>query len=377
MAVRIYSLAKDLKVDSKELVDICTQIGIGGKGSALASLSDDEVVKIQDYFKGGAGAKATTKGGGGGGAAAAPERPRERAQGGGKMPVISTPRPTGPLSGLRKGQREDEAPPAEDDEPAVLEAAEAATAEEAIAPVTRATPLPHAEPEGPRSPGPLAGRMRRDEYIGPGGATGKPPALENKLSGGAGNAPGGGGKPAGTPPPRMRPAIKLAPMPTVEPQKPTRAKAGEAVMKPDMKLPADALRASKSGSKPLAAHLRRHEDAVDAAKKKTLAEEESAKAAKGRRGGKLPPAKGEEGPMLGGREERQLARRRTPTSRGDDDGSRGPRRYSRQKRRSTGVKPRRRARSASPCSCPARCASCRPRPACLGRISCEFSWPKA
>ncbi|MBA3483963.1 MAG: translation initiation factor IF-2 [Pirellulales bacterium] len=333
MAVRIYSLAKDLKVDSKELVDICTQIGIGGKGSALASLSDDEVVKIQEYFKGAPGAKATAKGGGGG-AVASPERPRERPQAGGKMQVISTPRPTGPLSGLRKGQREEGAPPAEDDEPATLEVAEATTGEEASAPVTRATPPAHAEPEGPRSPGPLAGRMRRDEYIGPGGAAGKPPALENKLSGGAGNTPGGGGKPAGTPPARTRPAIKLAPMPTVEPQKPTRAKAGEAVMKPDMKLPADALRASKSGSKPLAAHLRRHEDAVDAAKKKT---EEEAKAGKGRRG-KLP-VKGEEGPMLGGREERQLARRRTPTSRGDDEGgsSRGPRRFSRQKRRSTGV----------------------------------------
>jgi translation initiation factor IF-2 len=127
-------------------------------------------------------------------------------------------------------------------------------------------------------------------------------------------------------------------MPTVEPQKPSRGKAGEAVMKPDMKLPADALRASKSGSKPLAAHLRRHEDALDTAKKKTAAEEESAKAAKRR--GKLPPAKGEEGPLLGGREERQLARRRTPTSRGgDDDGRtmRPGRRMSRQKRRSTGV----------------------------------------
>jgi translation initiation factor IF-2 len=52
LAVRIYSLAKELKVDSKELVDLCTQIGITGKGSALASLSEDEVVKIQDYFKG-------------------------------------------------------------------------------------------------------------------------------------------------------------------------------------------------------------------------------------------------------------------------------------------------------------------------------------
>ena len=38
MAVRIYSLAKELKLDSKVLVDICTSAGVLGKGSALASL---------------------------------------------------------------------------------------------------------------------------------------------------------------------------------------------------------------------------------------------------------------------------------------------------------------------------------------------------
>ncbi|MFM8400970.1 MAG: translation initiation factor IF-2 N-terminal domain-containing protein, partial [Pirellula sp.] len=43
MAVRIYSLAKDLGIDSKELVDMCARIGIQGKGSALASLEDDEI----------------------------------------------------------------------------------------------------------------------------------------------------------------------------------------------------------------------------------------------------------------------------------------------------------------------------------------------
>ena len=42
MAVRIYNLAKDLKVDSKDLVDLCKKAGIAGKGSALASLSDEE-----------------------------------------------------------------------------------------------------------------------------------------------------------------------------------------------------------------------------------------------------------------------------------------------------------------------------------------------
>ena len=38
MAVRIYTLAKELKIDSKELVEICTRAGIQDKGSALASM---------------------------------------------------------------------------------------------------------------------------------------------------------------------------------------------------------------------------------------------------------------------------------------------------------------------------------------------------
>jgi translation initiation factor IF-2 len=325
LAVRIYSLAKDLKVDSKELVDICTQIGIGGKGSALASLSDDEVVKIQEYFKN-PGAKAAAKGGGAT-AVAAPERPRDRGQVGGKMPVISTSRPAGPLSGLRRGQREESAPTVET--PSAPTAKEAA-APEVSAPAARATPSTH-EAEGPRSPGPLAGRMRRDDYIGPGGVSGKPPVIEQKPSG------GGGSKPAGAPPQRSRPAVKLAPMPTVEPPKPGRAKAGDVpVLKPDMKLPADALKASKSGSKPLAAHLRRHEDALDTAKKKQLVEEEeAAKPGKGKRGGK--GVKTDDAVLLGGREERQLARRRTSNLRGDDDQAvpaRPARRINRQKRKS-------------------------------------------
>ena len=106
MAVRIYSLAKELKVDSKELVDLCTQIGITGKGSALASLSEDEVVKIQDYFKG-SGPKSAAKGGPA--APVAPERPRQAGNVGGRMPVIVTPKPSGPLSSLRK-LRDDEQP---------------------------------------------------------------------------------------------------------------------------------------------------------------------------------------------------------------------------------------------------------------------------
>ena len=53
MPKRIYALAKELQIDSKELVDICTRIGILNKGSALASLEDDEVARISKYLAGG------------------------------------------------------------------------------------------------------------------------------------------------------------------------------------------------------------------------------------------------------------------------------------------------------------------------------------
>jgi translation initiation factor IF-2 len=50
MATRIYSLAKDLGLDNKELVEIVKRAGITGKGSALASLEDDEVEKVRQHM---------------------------------------------------------------------------------------------------------------------------------------------------------------------------------------------------------------------------------------------------------------------------------------------------------------------------------------
>jgi translation initiation factor IF-2 len=319
-------LAKELKVDSKELVDLCTAIGIGGKGSALASLSDDEVVKVREHLKGGPGGARPAAKSDGGGVAVAPVRPAQPAKSG-KMPVIQTPRPAGPLSGVRRPPREE--PSTLESEPHDI-AAEAEAAPVASAPAPRPAAPPASEPDHPRSPGPLAGVMRRDDYVSPGPMSGKPPVLEDKPTPRT-------SKPAGTPP-RARPAVKLAPLPAAEPPKPGKGKSGEpAVMKPDMKLPADALRASKSGSKPLAAHLRRHEDALETAKRskeKPAVADETAKAGRGRRG---KGGKADEGdaPLLGGREERQLARRRTTPARGDDDAPvRSVRRINRTKRKS-------------------------------------------
>lgn len=49
MATRIYALAKELKIDSKVLVDVCMKAGVSRNGSALASLTDGEVEKVR-YF---------------------------------------------------------------------------------------------------------------------------------------------------------------------------------------------------------------------------------------------------------------------------------------------------------------------------------------
>jgi translation initiation factor IF-2 len=49
--IRIYALAKDLKIDSKELVEFCNKAGIPGKGSALASLEDDEIAKLKTWME--------------------------------------------------------------------------------------------------------------------------------------------------------------------------------------------------------------------------------------------------------------------------------------------------------------------------------------
>src|ERR1700720_651148 len=37
------------------MVEICAKAGVTGKGSALASLTDDEMVKVNTYLAGGAG----------------------------------------------------------------------------------------------------------------------------------------------------------------------------------------------------------------------------------------------------------------------------------------------------------------------------------
>ncbi len=299
MAVRIYALAKELKLDSKELVDICTKAGIPGKGSALASLTDDEAEKVRQFLKGGgrkpkSAAAATQK----------PQRPAESARTG-KMPVIVTSKPT------------PHAQPSTTNEPT-----QPATSEEQ--PLAASSQSTAATPAEPRAPGPLAAALRREDYVGP-GSKGKVPTV------GAEGKPGGRKKANGTSTTeRTRPAVKLAPMPTPAKRSGGTTESEPPAQKPDMKLPADVLGAGKLGSKPLAAHLRRHErtlelDRKNGGKKDTppsTAADTPASRGRGRRG-KVADAAGTDKdasrPMLGGREQRQLRRKRTGRRPGGDD----------------------------------------------------------
>lgn len=64
MPIRIYALAKELKIDSKKLVDICNKAGVTGKGSALASLDDEETAKVKGFLTAGKGPRPGSRGSG-------------------------------------------------------------------------------------------------------------------------------------------------------------------------------------------------------------------------------------------------------------------------------------------------------------------------
>ena len=89
--MRIYSLAKELNYDSKKLVDVCKQAGITGKGSALASLSEDEIQQIKDFLNKGSQDEIPAE------SVEAPTKPIPSRRD--PIKVVSTPRPpSSPLS---------------------------------------------------------------------------------------------------------------------------------------------------------------------------------------------------------------------------------------------------------------------------------------
>ncbi|NLX96835.1 MAG: translation initiation factor IF-2 [Rhodopirellula sp.] len=349
MAVRIYSLAKQLKIDSKALVDICGKLGMTGKGSALASLSDEEVAQIKAKLSGAktgapgvpAGERAES------GIASAAETSVLRredyisppASGAKKVPVL----------GKKPAAKSAQAPPSESIEsvpypleqepelaepvqPEVVEVIEANQVIDEEKPTIQTRQPPEFKP--PREIRQLRPireirPMREIKNLRDSKEAAKEPREPREKDKGS-------------------PAIKLAPMPAAPPPPAVTKPAEPAPQKPDIKLPADAIRASKAGGKPLSEHLRKQEEKKrerQAGGKKPAAKEKDREAAdttdvaaagkeRGRRG-KAPRGAGQEDSevTLGGREQRQLKRKRTATVRRRSDTDEDDRGSSRQSRR--------------------------------------------
>jgi translation initiation factor IF-2 len=309
-----------LKLDNKVLTDICTKAGITGKGSALASLTDEEAAAVKEFLAGGKRGPVAPHGAEpvatvsptfrredyiGPGAAISP------VAGPGKVPVMVG-RPEKPAAAKKKPVEETPPPaapvvPAAEPPQRVAEAPPPApVAEEPVVPAKPTVP------ESPfRSVADAFDRPVRPEMTV---RSDKPPMLERLRR----------DRPKSERPERTErqgPMIKMAPMPASPPPPPKSQE--PAPQKPDIKLPLDAIRASKAGDKPLSEHLRKSEQKRKATTvKKGGPSEEPARgplpldapgvAREKRRKEGLPDVPEEEvAATLGGREQRQLKRKRT------------------------------------------------------------------
>lgn len=299
MPVRIYALAKDLKLDSKDLVTICNKIGITGKGSALASLEDDEVARVKKYLAGGssnsggsspAPASTATASPATPAASIAPIPPRQD-------PAISPiDRANRPIGMIRPTQSSAEskvvtetpvatsveekapvaeapaaiAPPAEPIAPPVVAEPVAPAAPVAEAPIARSTTP--AEPANP----PVE-TFTREDYarVAPVGGAGKIRMIGSRSSKSASEkekekdnkspertAEDKAKRPAG---PRA-PVINLARIPKSSQTTPqTRPRNEPAPQKPEIRLTKDSLSGHKTGSKAQMEELQQREAAASAA----------------------------------------------------------------------------------------------------------------
>lgn len=325
MPIRIYALAKELKIDNKILVDICTKAGITGKGSALASLTDEEAAKLKAYMSSNRGSR--------GGAAKATSRETTAEPSvlrredyiapagihGGKIPVLPAKIDKPPILKKKSAEQPPEEKPAE--APAPVDVKPAKLKKSGKKPAETPPEDELKKPQDYRLPEEIkeAERSRLSE------SRARPPEASE---------PEKEKQPRDKDRERSTRGIKFAPLPIskargkAKPKEPT-------PQKPDLRLPRDAIRAGKAGGKPLSEHLRKAEQKRKLSVRHGLLSEhppdvkvppiELLPLSRERRRGGLPKEildTDGEGPLtLGGREARQLKRKKTATVRrhGDDE----------------------------------------------------------
>ena len=250
MPVRIYSFAKELGIENKDLLEVCEKLGLKGKGSALASLNDEEVGRVKNYLDNNS----------------ANSEPAEAQKEVAKPLAPSRDDParrrTGAIANLDEVRRRNEehrraeaAKKAAEEEAEQEEAVAESSHEEPDDSIADATPEPVVEPakEVRESPAPSRGggamvRPSRDGF-----RFGRDTAKPRVLDGNRGDSRKAEGKEPRKPdrkePPK--PAIRVAAMPQVEQPQAKAGSTGEKVQKPDIALPQDAIKRVKSGAAPL------------------------------------------------------------------------------------------------------------------------------
>jgi translation initiation factor IF-2 len=273
---RIYALAKELQIDSKELVDICTRIGILNKGSALASLEDDEVARISKYISGGP--------------VAAPEKPAapigpirapivERSAPAEIVipspPPVATPAQAAPnkIASTPEPEAEPDAAP----EPKVAPPAPITVVTDPLAPVRAPVTVSRSSTTSPRNDEPQ--RPTRD-FASSGSRVRSLDARPTSSS----TAPRADGTVADKRPQQRRePVINLAKLPKGSQQTIAPPKSNEpAPQRPEIRLTRDAIAGVKQGMKAPLEALQQHE--------KEKEKEATANKAKGRPGTAAPAA---------------------------------------------------------------------------------------
>ncbi len=170
MSIRIYALAKELKVDNKALMDMCTDVGISIKGSsALASLSDEDAAKIRQHLS------ESAKKPGPAAQDMAFHAPEPSKQAFGKIPTLSTSRPKKSVVKETVAEESQQAP---DEEPVETEMRDEPQASQDVqdeAPAETSIPDPPDAPEADiaaerqpvREPrGPLKGSSPKSTPLG-------------------------------------------------------------------------------------------------------------------------------------------------------------------------------------------------------------------
>lgn len=262
MPARIYALAKELNVDSKDLVDLVKKVGITGKGSALASLTDEEAQKVRDHLASSKQPAPEPK------KDAAPAAVRESLASG-RKPIAIRGRKAAtakdPVDAIKEEGLEEQKPISAESGDAVettlSEDSGSETGDQTDSPSRGSAPTQPAAPEK-GIPGVLASRIKSRMAVRQPGPPLSPdavvPVRQSSASGGAGGkmrsigrAGGGEKRPADTSKGKRREprvAVKMASLPNVaKPQQAKPASNEPKAQKPDVKLSPDLIAGHRQG----------------------------------------------------------------------------------------------------------------------------------